>query len=75
MTNNFHAELFYLTQLWLVHKSEIPHLLESIKGDDDNYKKTAHKNLNTMYIIPIYQQNCQCTVLEIIIYRRTLHSP
>jgi hypothetical protein len=36
---NLHAELFYLTQLWLLYMLKIPHLLEKYRVMDDNYKR------------------------------------
>jgi len=33
-----------------------------------------NKNVNTIFIVSMYQQNCLCTLLEIMMYWRNFHS-
>jgi len=36
--------------------------------------KGSHENVNTIFIQSMYQQSCLSTLLQITMYRRTLHS-
>jgi len=37
-------------------------------------KNSVYENVNTIFTVSIYQQSCLCTLLDITMYRRTLHS-